>query len=135
VKLCAARQPVHCYNGFAISCGYQQQPRERVLKQIVEFLESFIIVGLVLAGITGISYNLFRADGWIAVALGKLVDAEVQYPLIAIPVTLGAIVMFRLWSRDRVIHGKTSKLPNLVLYALVIAGAYYVGRYAITGGL
>lgn len=105
------------------------------MKQIVEFLESFVIVGLVLAGIAGISYNLFRDEGWIEAALGNIWDFNVQYPLIAIPVTIAAIVMFRLWSRDRVIHGKTSKLPNLMLYALVIAGAYYIGRYAITGSL
>lgn len=105
------------------------------MKQIVGFLESFIIIGLVLAGIAGISFNLFRDDGWIEGALGNILDINVQYPLIAIPVTIGAVVMFRLWSRDRVIHGKTSRLPNLVLYSLVIAGAYYIGRYAITGGL
>lgn len=105
------------------------------MKQIVEFLESFVIVGLVLAGIAGISYNLFREEGWIEGILGKIWNFNIQYPLIAIPVTIGAIVMFRLWSRDKVIHGKTSKLPNLILYTLVIAGAYYIGRYAITGGL
>ena len=105
------------------------------MKRIVEFLESFVIIGLVLAGIAGISFNLFRDDGWIEAALGNIWDLNVQYPLIAIPVTIGAFVMFRLWSRDRVIHGKTSRLPNLILYSLVIAGAYYVGRYAITGSL
>ena len=105
------------------------------MKQIVEFLESFVIVGLVLAGIAGISYNLFREGGWIEGFLGNIWDFNIQYPLIAIPVTIGAIVMFRLWSRDKVVHGKTSKLPNLILYTLVIAGAYYIGRYAITGGL
>lgn len=105
------------------------------MKQIVEFLESFIIVGLVLAGIAGISYNLFRDEGWIESALGNVLSFNVQYPLIAVPVTIGAIVMFRLWSRDRVIHGKTSRLPNLILYGLVIAGAYYIGHYAITGVL
>lgn len=107
----------------------------RVLKRTVEFLESFVIIGLVLAGIAGISFNLFRDDGWIEAALGNIFDLNVQYPLIAIPVTIGAIVMFRLWSRDRVIHGKTSRLPNLILYSLVIAGAYFVGHYAITGTL
>ena len=105
------------------------------MKQIVEFLESFVIVGLVLAGIAGISYNLFREEGWIEGFLGNILNFNIQYPLIAIPVTIGAIVMFRLWSRDKVVHGKTSKLPNLILYTLVIAGAYYIGRYAITGGL
>ena len=105
------------------------------MKQIVEFLESFVIVGLVLAGIAGISYNLFREEGWIEGILGNIWNFNIQYPLIAIPVTIGAIVMFRLWSRDKVVHGKTSKLPNLILYTLVIAGAYYIGRYAITGGL
>ena len=105
------------------------------MKQIVEFLESFVVVGLVLAGIAGISYNLFRAEGWIETALGKVWDFNYQYPLIAIPVTIGAVVMFRLWSRDKVLHSKTSRVPNLILYALVIAGAYYIGRYAITGSL
>jgi hypothetical protein len=43
--------------------------------------------------------------------------------------------MLSLWRRGRVIHGKTSKLPDMILYSLVIAGAYFIGHYAITGAL
>jgi len=33
------------------------------LKQIYEFLESFVVIALVLAGMASISYHLFREDG------------------------------------------------------------------------
>ncbi|MBX9812233.1 MAG: hypothetical protein K2Y16_11585 [Burkholderiales bacterium] len=105
------------------------------MKPVVEFLESFVVVVLVLAGIAGLFYNLFRDNGWLGTVLGKIWDLETRYPLIAIPVTIGAIIMFRLWWRDKVIHGKTSRLPDFLLYALMAGGAYFIGRYAITGSL
>lgn len=105
------------------------------MKSVREFLESFAVVALVLAGIAGIAYNLLRDNGWLGTAFDNVWDFETRYPLAAIPVTIAAIIMFRLWSRNKVIHGRTSKLPNFVLYALMAGGAYFIGHYAITGRL
>lgn len=105
------------------------------MKPVVEFLESFVVFALVLAGIAGLSYSLLRENGWLGTALGNMWDIEIRYPMIAIPVTIAAVIMFRLWSRNKVIHGRTSRLPNLLLYALMASGAYFIGLYAITGAL
>jgi len=105
------------------------------LKPVAEFLESFVVVALVLAGITGLSYNLLRESGWLGTALGHMWDVEIRYPMIAIPVTIAAVIMFRLWSRNKVIHGRMSRLPNLLLYVLMASGAYFIGLYAVTGAL
>ncbi|MDP2164704.1 MAG: hypothetical protein Q8K21_10895 [Hydrogenophaga sp.] len=103
------------------------------MKQVYEFLESFVVIALVLAGISGISYNLFRADGWLETVIGNIWSLGTQYIVIAVPVLVGAIVLFDLWRSGRVIHSKTSILPNLLLYSLIGAGVYYIGRYVVTG--
>lgn len=105
------------------------------MKQYLEFLESFAVILLVLAGLTGISYNLFRDDGWIESALGNIWDIEVQYPLIAVPVTIGAVVMGLMWRDNRLARGQRSKLPTYFLYLLMAAGAYYIGNYIVYGTL
>lgn len=103
------------------------------MKQLVEFLESFIIIALVLTGIGGLSFNLFRVDGWLETMLGNIWKLDTQYMLISIPVLVGAVVMFNLWRGGRVIHSKTSILPNLLVYSLIVAGVYFIGRYVFTG--
>ncbi len=104
-----------------------------VLKTLVEFIESFIVIALVLAGIGGLSYNLFREEGWLERTLGNIWNLDTQYSLIAVPVVVGAIIMFNLWRGGRVMHSKTSILPNLLLYAMFGAGLYFIGRYILTG--
>lgn len=106
---------------------------ERILKQLVEFLESFVVIALVLAGLGGISYNLFRTDGWLETTLGNIWELDTKYILIVIPVFVGAVIMFNMWRGGRVIHSKTSILPNLLLYSLFVAGVYFIGRYVLTG--
>ena len=106
---------------------------ERILKQLVEFLESFIVIALVLAGLGGISYNLFRTNGWLETTLGHIWELDTQYILIAVPVVVGAVVLFNMWRGGRVIHSKTSIIPNLLLYSLFVAGVSFVGRYVLTG--
>lgn len=105
------------------------------MKQTIEFLESFVVIALVLAGIGGISYNLFRDDGWIERALGNIWDIQVQYPLITIPLIVGAIVLGVMWRNNRIAKGQRGKLPTILLYLLMAAGAYFIGSYAIKGSL
>lgn len=103
------------------------------MKRIYDFIESFVIIALVLVGISGLSYNLFRVDGWLETVLGKIWDLETQYMLITVPVLVGAVILFNLWRGNQVLHSKTSKFPNLLLYGLIGVGLFYVGRYVWTG--
>ena len=105
------------------------------MKQLVELLESSVTVALVLAGIGGISYHAFRVGGWIDISLDRFWDIEARHVLIAIPVIIVGVFLFKLWHGGKSLHSKTSIIPNLILYALMAAGAYYIGRYAITGSV
>ena len=105
------------------------------MKQYLEFLYSFVVIVLVLSGLGGISFNLFRDDGWIEKLFGNIWEIHIQYPLIAIPVTIGAVILGAMWRDNRIARGQRSHLPTYVLYLLMAAGAYYLYQYFTYGTL
>ena len=105
------------------------------MKQLLEYVESFVVIVLVLFAITGFSYHLFRDDGWIEAAVGSAWDVSVRYPLIALPVMVAAVVLSKTWNQARLTHGHVSKLPDFVIYALMAAGAVFIVRYFWYGNL
>ena len=105
------------------------------MKQVLEYLESFAIISLVLAGIGGLSYHMFKKEGWVESILGNIWEIQVQYPLIAIPVMVAAIVLGMMWRDNRLARGRLSMLPNIFIYGLMAAGVYFIGYFAITGSL
>jgi hypothetical protein len=105
------------------------------VKQYLEYAESFAVIALVLFGITGFSYHLFKDDGWIEAVIGNVWDVSVQYPLIALPVIVAAVYLGRMWNQSRIAHGRFSKLPDLVIYALMASGAVFIVRYFWFGNL
>lgn len=105
------------------------------MKKVVEFIQSFIVITLVLTGIGGLSYNLFRENGWMEAILGKLWNIGTRHTLFAISVAIIATIVFTIWRRGKAIHGRTSKLPDLIVYGVMAAGVYFIGYYFITGGL
>ena len=105
------------------------------MKQYLEYAESFAVIVLVLFGITGFSYHLFKDNGWIEAVIGNVWDVSVQYPLIALPVIVAAVYLGRMWNQSRSAHGRFSKLPDLVIYSLMASGAVFVVRYFWYGNL
>jgi hypothetical protein len=105
------------------------------VKQYLEYAESFAVIALVLFGITGFSYHLFKDNGWIEAVVGNLWDVSIQYPLIALPVIVAAVFLGKRWNQSRIAHGRFSKLPDLVIYALMASGAVFIFRYFWFGNL
>lgn len=103
------------------------------MKKAVEFIQSFVVITLVLAGIGGLSYNMFRDNGWVEAILGKLWDIGTRHTLFALFVAIAATIVFTLWRRGKAIHGRTSKLPDLIVYAVMAAGVYFIAYYFTTG--
>jgi hypothetical protein len=99
------------------------------VKDYLVYIESFVVIILVLCGIGGFSYHLFRDDGWVEAILGNLWGVTVAYPLIALPVIVAAVFLGRMWNDARIAHGRATKLPDYVIYALMAAGAIFVVRY------
>ena len=103
------------------------------MKQMLDLMQSLIVMALVLAGIGGLSYHAFRDDGFVEEFLGDIWEWQFQYPLIAIPLTVGAIVLYKVWSNGNMVKGRKGRAGDLLVYLLMGFGAYYIGVYAIHG--
>lgn len=103
------------------------------MKQALDYITSFVTIGLVLAGLGGVSYNMFREGGWLVSIFGKVWDAQLENPVIAIPVTLGTLFVGKMWYDRQIEHGKTSRLPDVLIYVIMAAGAFFLWRLFSTG--
>jgi hypothetical protein len=103
------------------------------LKQYIEFLESFVVIALAIAGLVGTSYRLFRDGGWADIIFGNVLRYHFEHPMIAIPLTALIVIIAKVWHDKRVKMGRPSKVPTLILYTLMAAGVYFIGHYAIVG--
>ena len=106
------------------------------LKQFYAFLESFVIVVLVVAGLVGIFHSALRAGGWLDSSFDYL--APIVFTNVTTSVIVGgiALIAFAWWHDRHVTKGVYNKrIPTVVMFALMAAGVYYIGRYAIVGSL
>ena len=100
-----------------------------------DYVQSFVVIGLLLFGIIGISYHMFRDEGWIEAILGNVWGATVSYPLIVIPAIIAGVFFIRMWSQQRAAHGTQSKLPDVFIWILMGFGAVFVFRWFSYGTL
>ena len=105
------------------------------MREILIYLESFVVMMLVLTGLAGISFNLFRDGGWIERGLGNVWDYTMKYPLIVIFVAAAALVLARWWRHDYSTRGYQRLAPTIVLYTIMAAGVYFIGHFALYGTL
>ena len=103
------------------------------MKEYLVYVESFAVIVLVLFGIGGFSYHLFRDNGWVETVLGNLWDVSIQYPLIALPVIVAAVYLGSRWNDARITHGRTTNLPDYFIYALMASGLVFIVRYVWVG--
>lgn len=78
---------------------------------------------------------MFRDDGWLEMIFGNIFELQVQYPLIAIPVTFAAIFLIRMWRENRLAKGRLRELPDIFIYFLMALGVYFLGYMYIYGRL
>ena len=102
------------------------------MKQFLSVVESLVTVALVLAGVAGICYRSFREDGWISQGLGKVADAYLRYPLIAVAATIGLFFAYRAW-QVQANQGRGGKIFDYLVYVLMAAGIYFIGHYVVRG--
>lgn len=106
------------------------------MKQFLDMLESFVIIVLVIAGLAGLSYRVFRGGGWFEAALERVAAIVFQNLAVSVVVAVGVIIPLVIWHDRRAakgVHGK--RLPTIILYLLMAAGAFFIGHYAVVGTL
>jgi len=105
------------------------------VKQVLEYISSFITISLILAGIGGVSYHMFKEKGWLGLILGKVWDIQMANPVIAIPVTIAIVILGKLWYDHNRAKGRTSRLPDMLVYGIMAGGAYFIYQFVVNGKL
>lgn len=103
------------------------------MSPLFTLLGSVLVGGLVLLGIGGVTYHLFREDGWLSQGLGALWEAHYQAPVMTIVLIIGALFVIRTLHTAQVGGKRESKAPDFVLFAFIAVGIYFFGRWLTTG--
>lgn len=104
------------------------------MKSLLTTIGTLFVGALILLGIGGIFYHLFRDGGWFSQGLGALWRAQYQAPVITIILIIAAIFVFRTLYTSQQIGGKRdSKIPDFVLFAFIATGIFFLGRLITTG--
>jgi hypothetical protein len=103
------------------------------VKQIFEYIQSFLTIGLLLAGLGGVAYHMFKENGWLGRILGKIWDVQMENPVIAIPLTLAVLFIGKMWYDHNRAKGYTSKLPDVLIYVIMAAGVYFIYEFISLG--
>ena len=100
-------------------------------------LGSFLVGALILTGIGGIAYHLFRDDGLISRGMGALWEAHYQAPIMTILLIIAAIFVIKtLYSMQTPSDSKRdNKVADFVLFAFIATGIFFLGRLLTTGQL
>ena len=96
-------------------------------------LGSVLLGCLILLGIGGIAYHLFRDDGWISQGLSALWKAQYEAPVLTIILIVAAIFIVRTLYTAHIGDKPKSRVPDLVLMVFIATGIYFLGRLLILG--
>ncbi len=98
-------------------------------KESFQLILSLIYVAFVIAGISGISYSLFRPGGWVSGWLGNVWSMEMHYLVMAIPIFIISIIVIKKWLNGIFASSKGDTIVNLLMGTLLLAGVYFSGSY------
>lgn len=98
-------------------------------KEPFQLILSVIYVAFVIAGISGISYSLFRPGGWVSNWLGSVWSMEMHYLVMAIPIFVISIIVIKKWLNGIFASSKGDTVVNLLMGILLLAGVYFSGSY------
>jgi len=98
----------------------------------LSLLLALVRVTLMLIGIFGITYELFRENGWISQLFGTVFDSSIN-------MVIAALVLLALWRINRWISTPQKQdkmsLGDIPMYVMMTVGIYYLYHLYSTGRL
>jgi nitric oxide reductase large subunit len=103
------------------------------MKGLFTTVGTVFVGALILLGIGGITYHLFRENGWFSQGLGALWRAQYQAPVMTVILIVAAIFVGRMLYTAQIGEKRESKIPDLMLYTFIATGLFFLGRLILTG--
>jgi hypothetical protein len=101
------------------------------VKQLLAGLESFVTIILVLTGLAGLCFQTFRENGWLSQGFGKIADTFINFPVVALRLTVAMFFSFR--SIRNAAASRGGRVFDLIVYVLMAAGTYFIAQYVLKG--
>lgn len=117
----------------AVVTGQPERRFRPAMKSLFTTLGSLLVGGLIMLGIGGVAYHLFRENGWISQGLGALWNAQFQAPVMTVILIIAAIFVFKALRGAQVGNKRESKIPDFILFAFIATGIFFLGRLLTSG--
>jgi len=105
------------------------------MRAILTMFGSVLVGALVLLGIGGTTYHLFRDDGLISQGLGAIWEAQYKAPVMTIVLIVAALFVVKTLHSAQIGGKRNSIVPDLVLFIFIATGIYFLGRLIAYGEL
>jgi len=103
------------------------------MRAIFTMIGSVLVGALVLLGIGGLVFHMFRDDGWVAQGLGAIWEAQYKAPLMTVILIVAGLFVVRQLHSAQIGGKRGSVVPDLVLLTFVATGIYFLGRLISNG--
>jgi len=103
------------------------------MKSTLSTLGSLLVGALIMLGIGGIAYHMFREGGLLAQGLGALWSAQYEAPAMVVILIIAAFFVVKALRGAQVGNNRESKIPDFILFAFIACGVFFLGRLLING--
>lgn len=90
---------------------------------------------LVVVGLVGISIEFFRDKGWLKQSLSAILNTSNSTLIIALPVALLAFLVGKSWMDSHGERETSNLIADVMLYAMMLVGAWVIYKFVAEGGL
>jgi hypothetical protein len=102
------------------------------MNRLLRDIGYFLIVLLMVIGITGVIYHAIGDSGWIERFFGGLLDQGVSAIVLII---LGVLLVYWFARRWLIASQANALFNDLLMYAMVALGIFFLGRLVLHGSL
>jgi hypothetical protein len=90
---------------------------------------------LVVIGLIGISVEFFRDKGWLKQTLSAILNTSISTLIVALPVVLMVFLVGKSWMNSQSERETSSLAGDVMLYFMMLVGAWFIFSYISSGGI
>mgnify|MGYP000075314348 FL=1 len=103
------------------------------MRALFNLLGTLLVGGLILLGIGGVAYHLFRENGWLSQGMGALWEAHYEAPFMTLTLLIAGFLVFKALHSAQIGNNSKSKIPDFVMFTFIAIGIFFFGRWLTSG--